>query len=210
MAESDPDTEALLQQAADGDCQARNVLLQVHRSRLRCMVALRLSPLLAARVDPSDIVQDTLLEANRRLADYLHDRPLPFYPWLRRLAWDRLVDQYRQHVRAAKRSVRHERADLLDVSDQSVLVLADHLVSPGSTPSARLRRQEMHHWVRAALANLSEPDREVLLLRFLEELSAPEVAAVLEISEEAAKKRVLRALQRLRDLLNGDGKGTGT
>ena len=73
------DTEQLLQQAARGDAAARGQLLQRHRQRLKRMVAVRADPRLAARVDPSDVVQEALAEAARRLDGYLHERPLPFY-----------------------------------------------------------------------------------------------------------------------------------
>src|SRR5947209_19815970 len=93
-----PDTDQLLAAARTGDASARGRLLEHHRHRLRGMVALRLDPRLAARVDPSDLVQETLAVAHRRLDDYLRDRPLPFYPWLRQIAADRLADAHRRHV----------------------------------------------------------------------------------------------------------------
>jgi RNA polymerase sigma-70 factor, ECF subfamily len=102
----DPDTEELLNQAAAGDTQARGRLLERHRDRLRRMVALRLDRRLASRIDPSDVVQDSLAEAAGRLSDYLRERPLPFYPWLRQLAWAKIVDMHRRHVHAHERTLR--------------------------------------------------------------------------------------------------------
>ena len=83
------DTEMLLERVARGDAIAREQLVARHHDRLRRMVALRLDRRLAARVDPSDIVQESLVEAHQRLADYVRDRPLPFYAWLRQFAWNR-------------------------------------------------------------------------------------------------------------------------
>ena len=80
-----PDTDALLQKASHGDEAAVEELLRRHRRRLRHMVAVRMDEHLKTRVDPSDVVQDTLLEAARLLPDYLRNRPLPYYPWLRSL-----------------------------------------------------------------------------------------------------------------------------
>ena len=91
MATTNPDTDLLLDRAAAGDGRARQELLARHRKRLRRMVALRLDRRLAARVDPSDVVQEALADAARKLDGYLRDRPLPFYPWLRQLAGERLV-----------------------------------------------------------------------------------------------------------------------
>jgi RNA polymerase sigma-70 factor (ECF subfamily) len=79
----DVDTEQLLDQAAAGDEAARGQLLQRHRTRLKRMVTVRADPRLVARVDPSDVVQETLIEAAAQLGHYLRRRPLPFYPWLR-------------------------------------------------------------------------------------------------------------------------------
>src|SRR5215471_6110054 len=103
-----PDTEELLQRSQAGDRQARGMLLQRHRKRLRRLIALRLDRRLAARLDPSDIVQEVLAEADRRLDHYLQQRPLPFYPWLRQLACDRLADAHRWHVQAQRRTVKRE------------------------------------------------------------------------------------------------------
>jgi RNA polymerase sigma-70 factor (ECF subfamily) len=195
------DTDDLLRRAGSGDGEARSALLQRHRRRLRRMVAWRMDPRLAARVDPSDVVQDSLVEADRRLDDYLRHRPLPFYPWLRQIAWDRLVEQHRRHLRAGRRSVLREEERPIGLPNSSVLELADRLLDQGQGPGEALLREEMRQRVRAALDELLGPEREVLVLRYLEQLSAREVGAVLGVSEAAAKKRALRALQRLRDLL---------
>jgi RNA polymerase sigma-70 factor (ECF subfamily) len=210
MTRSPPDTEELLRQAGAGDASARGALLDRHRRRLRRMIALRMDPRLAARLDPSDVVQETLVEADRRLDRYLDERPIPFYPWLRQLAWDRLVGQHRWHLRSRRRSVLREEAEAPALPDASAAELVDRLLAQGESPSAGLQRQEERARVRTALGALSDADREVLVLRYLEQLSAREVGAVLGINEAAAKKRALRALQRLRGLLNGPPAGGAT
>ncbi len=200
----EPDTEVLLQRVEQGDALARQALLARHRQRLRQMVGLRLDRRLAARVDPSDVVQETLAEADRRLPDYLRRRPLPFYPWLRQLALDRLADAHRRHVQAQRRSVRREERRAEPLSDASASQLIDRLFARGSSPSARLRRDEQLARVQAALGRLAEPDREVLVLRHLEQLTVAEIGAVLKITEGAVYTRHVRALQRLRKLLGDD------
>jgi RNA polymerase sigma-70 factor (ECF subfamily) len=197
------DTDHLLERVAAGDEAARDLLLQRYRHRLRRMVVVRFDPRLAARVDPSDVVQETLAEAAARLDDYLRRRPLPFYPWLRQMAQRRLIHLYRWHVQARRRSVTREEAPA-GLPDRSALALAERLFGRQSSPSAGLRRQERREQVRAALAALPEQDREVLVLRILEGLPTREAAAVLQISEVAVRSRQVRALERLKALLGPD------
>ena len=120
-----PETEELIERASRGDDPARQALLARHRARLRRMVAVRMDPALAARVDPSDVVQEVLMEAHRTLDAYLQDRRLPFYPWLRRLAWERLAKLYRHHVGSRKRSLLREGAEGPGLPDRSALALAE-------------------------------------------------------------------------------------
>lgn len=201
---NEPDTDVLLDQAARGDQAARNLLLERHRSRLRQLIRLRLDRRLAARVDPSDVVQESLGEAAAKLSDYLRTRPMPFYPWLRSLALERLVSMYRWHVQTRKRSVGREERALPPLPDESAQALVHRLCDQGGSPSERLARSEARAQVRVALERLPGRDRELLELRHLEQLSIREIAGVLGISEGAAKVRHIRALERLRDLLGED------
>jgi RNA polymerase sigma-70 factor (ECF subfamily) len=194
-----PDTDQLLDEAGRGDASARQQLLDRHRQRLLKMVAIRLDPRLAARVDPSDVVQDALVHADQKLDAYLRDRPVAFYPWLRRIAWERLVKCHRRHT-ARRRDVGREIAGPC-LSDESVRELASHFLARGSSPSRHAERRELITRARAALQQLPERDREILVLRYLEHLSTAETAAVLEMTPGAAKLRHLRAINRLRDLL---------
>jgi RNA polymerase sigma-70 factor (ECF subfamily) len=200
----EPDTDHLLDRASHGDGSARQQLLARHRGRLRAMVAARLDRRLRARLDPSDVVQEALAEAARRLDEYLRDRPLPFYPWLRQLAWERLAKAHRAHLARNKRSIRREEPDVLGLPDESIAELAQRLVDSASSPSRHALRVELQARVRAALAALPEADREVLVLRYLEQLPLREVAAVLRVGESAVKMRHFRALERLRVILEGD------
>jgi RNA polymerase sigma-70 factor (ECF subfamily) len=205
MPRSEPDTDELIDRAAENDPGARGVLLDRHRHRLRRMVTLRIDPRLAARIDPSDVVQEVLAEADRRLDAYLESRPIPFYPWLRQFAADKLADLYRRHIRAARRAI--DREELGGLPDQSAEDLAERILARDHGPSENARRAEQREQVRAALGQLASVDREALTLRYLEELPAAEVAAVMGVSESAAKKRVLRALERLRAILDTGSEG---
>jgi RNA polymerase sigma-70 factor (ECF subfamily) len=207
MAATPPDTEQLIERAAHGDGAARQQLLIRHRPRLRRMVAIRLDHRLAARLDPSDLVQETLAEAARTMSDYLRQRPLAFYPWLRQIAVQRLADVHRHHLGAQKRAVTREEPWDWPLPDASAAALAKRLVASGTSPSGHLLRAEQAERVRAALAELASLAREVLVLRHLEGLSIAEVAAALGIGVEAAKKRHVRALEQLRDRLGDETTG---
>ena len=96
-----PETIQLLQRAQGGDAAARNDLMDRHRASLHQMVRMRSDRNLAARLDSSDIVQDVLIEANRRLDDFIAQDGMPFHLWLRQLARDRIIDMHRRHRAAA-------------------------------------------------------------------------------------------------------------
>ncbi|HLJ93703.1 MAG TPA: sigma-70 family RNA polymerase sigma factor [Gemmataceae bacterium] len=201
MTTPQPDTEELLRQAEFGNASARESLLARHRNHLRKMIAWRLDRRLAARVDPSDVVQEVLLEASRKMDRYLCERPVPFFPWLRALAGEHLATLHRRHVRAQGRSVLREQVGVLSLPDESAAELASRLVTSSTSPTQRAVRRELRERVQQALERLSERDREVLVLRNLEQLSVADTAEVLHISPAAVKVRHLRALERLHGLL---------
>ena len=196
------DTAALLARAARGDLQARNLLLDRHRQRLRRMIAVRMDHRLHKRVDPSDIVQDTLVLADRRLDEYIREQPIPFYPWLRQLAWDQVVALQRKHVYARRRSRRREEDLVPALSDESVAELATCVLDSTADPLHRLVRAELQGRVRQAIDRLPAAYREILVLRHLEQLSTAETAEILGIGQSAVKMRHLRALERLKGLLD--------
>jgi RNA polymerase sigma-70 factor, ECF subfamily len=205
----DREIDELLLRAGGDDAEARQLLLTRHRARLCRMVSLRLDRRLAARFDPSDVVQEALADAGQALSEYLRHRPLPFYAWLRRFAWDRLVELHRRHVLAQRRSVAREEPWAAAWADPSAVALADQLVAGGTSPSRRVRREELRERVQAALELLRPRDREVLVLLYMEELSAAEIGGVLGMTEGAVRTRHVRALERMRGLLPAGGPGDG-
>src|SRR5262249_38077670 len=148
---TDPGTELLLRDAARGDAEALRILLNKHRERLRRMVALRLDARLAARVDASDIVQETLADAARKLDDYARVRPLPFYLWLHRLAAERLVQAHRRHLWSQARGVAREELAVFFWPGGSAGPLADRLVASDPTPGQALVREEQRQLLLAVL-----------------------------------------------------------
>ena len=195
------ETQQLLAAARLGDEQARSQLLERHRDALRRMVGMRMDQILRRRLDASDIVQDVLVEANRRLTDYLASTGMPFQLWLRHLARDRLIDAHRRHHAARRNVARDQPLDHSPQADQSAFDLAALIRDRELTPAAAATHHELEIRFQAAIETLEEADREVVLMRHFEQLSNRDVALALNLTESAAGMRYLRAMRRLRSML---------
>ncbi|MBX9581327.1 MAG: sigma-70 family RNA polymerase sigma factor, partial [Gemmataceae bacterium] len=199
-------TDRLLDDARQGTPGAVDHLLAEFREPLRRVIGLRLDPAVARRVDASDIVQDVLIEANQRLAEYLQHPDMPFHLWLRHLAQDRIIDTHRRHRLAQRRSVDREQPIARPAwADESSASLVAHLVDTERTPTSEAIAHELQRRLSDAIDRLSDDDREIVLMRHHEALSNQEVAKALGLTEAAASMRYLRALRRLRVVLVPDG-----
>lgn len=195
-------TLALLDRARHGDSAAVNGLLERHRASIRRMIDRRMDRVVQRRVDASDIVQDVLIEANRRLGDYLANPTMPFQLWLRHMARDRLIDAHRRHRVASTRSVDREVPLAAgDEGERSHGGPVGQLADRELTPAAAATWHELERRFAAAVELLDEADRQIVLLRHFEHLSTAEAADVLGLSKPAAGMRYLRAMRRLRGLL---------
>jgi len=179
--------------------QAVAELFSQYRVKLQRMIAFRLDRRIVGKVDADDILQDAFLETVRRIDDYLAQPSVPFFVWLRQITQQILVDTHRRYLNAQIRDVHREVAldpggDQEASSSGLIAQLADSLTSPSQCAV----RAEAVAELRNALDQIAEIDREVLVLRHLEELSNHEVAQILGIDRFAASKRYLRALERLR------------
>jgi len=204
MPEVKPDsaeTCVLLEKLDQGDRQALDQLLARHRPGLRSFVAARLGPDLQARLDASDIVQEAQLEIARRLQDFLRLRPMPFHVWVRKTAYERLLNAYRDHRRRARRSVLREAP----WPERSSLLVARPFLGSASSPSRQFQAREIAERVAHAVTELAQSDREILLMRHAEELPYDEIGCLMDIEPAAARKRYGRALIRLQRILTKHG-----
>lgn len=206
MADNASETKRLLRDVIQGEQATWNRLLAENRGRLRRMVALRLDHRLQGRIDPSDVIQEAYLEAWTRLGEYLQQPDMPFFLWLRLLTGQKLVTLHRQHLgvhmRDAGREVSLYQGTLPETSSAA---LAAQLLGQQTGPSEAAIRAEMKVRLQEALNSMDPLDREILALRHFEQLSRAEAVAVLSISEAAASKRYLRALKRLKEILQSMG-----
>lgn len=197
------ETQELIAAARHGNAEATGRLLQRHRTSLRKLIDLRLDPAVRQRLDASDIVQEVLIEANRRIGDYLADPKMPFHLWLRAMAKDRIIDAHRRHRVAARRSVDREQPLAARPSlDESTVDLATRLQGHEMTPATAATWQELNRRFQAACDQLDEQDREIIFMRHFEQLSNGDVATALHLSPQAASMRYLRAMRRLRSKLD--------
>ncbi len=202
MTGNSSETDRVLRQAAQGDGQILGTLLSRHQDRLRRMIALRLDRRLRGRIDPSDVIQEAYLEASARLAEYLRNPSMPFFLWLRFLTGQKLVTLHRHHLGARMRDASQQvTLDHGPLPEASSAALAARLLGHDLRPSEAAIRAEMKIRVREALDSMDPLDREVLALRHFEQLNRAEIAQVLGVSDAAARKRYLRALERLRKVL---------
>jgi RNA polymerase sigma-70 factor (ECF subfamily) len=194
-----PDSEhtvRLLERAVAGDRTALNQLLAEQRDGLRAIVAGRLDPVIRKLVDPSDVVQEALAEIARRLPDFAQRRPMPFHLWVRKEAYERALNLRRFHL-AECRDVTRD----VGMQDDSSMALIHTLAGGGPTPSEDARANELAEHITAAVNELAESDREILILRQVDQLPYDEVAALLDIKPATARQRYGRALLNLKDAL---------
>ena len=192
----------LVERAAEGDEQAWQRLMSDHWPRLRRMVALRMDPRLQGRIDPSDVVQESYIDAARRLAEYAKNPAMPFFVWLRWLTGQKLMEQHRRHLGAQARDVSREVSLYQGAFPEATAAdLAANVLGEITTPSQAAIRVEQIKRLQEALESLEPIDREILVLRHFEQLSNGEAAEVLNLDKSTASKRYTRALVRLKDVL---------
>ena len=195
-------TQSLLARRKEGDQTAWNALLLRHRSAVQRLVYMRLDNRIRQRVGVSDVVQDVMIEANRRIDRYLQNPGIDFHLWLRQIAKDRIIDAHRRHRTTAKRSVDRERRLFQGGgANHSTMNLENQLRDDDLTPAALATRHEMASRMEEALLKLNELDRDIIIMRHYEQLTNDEISKALDLKPAAASMRYLRALRKLRNQL---------
>jgi RNA polymerase sigma-70 factor (ECF subfamily) len=200
--QDDADLAQLLASGQGGDTLALGRLLERYRRYLGLLARLEIDRRLQGKVDPSDLVQEAFLEAHRDFAQFQGATEAELLAWLRQVLVRNLANQVRRYLGTRGRDVRLERELSLEV-EKSSAALGKRLTAVDSSPSERASRREQSVLLADALARLPEDYREVIVLRHLEGLTFPEVAARMERTVDSVKKFWARGLARLRGLLEG-------
>lgn len=199
---NNPETDALIERARTGDEAALAQLFESYRARLRRMVDTRMDRRLRGRVDASDVLQEAYLHLAQKLDGYVERDNMPFFLWLRLVTGECLLGLHRHHLQTKKRDAGLEVALLqgpMPTTDS--YSIAAQLLGKHTTASQKLQRAEAQLELETALNEMEPIDREILVLRHFEELSATEAATVLDIEPSAASNRYYRALRRLKGIL---------
>ena len=150
---TDSEDEALELALRAGDDAAIGALFENHRVRLGRMVQFRLDPRLVGRIDAEDVLQETFLEAEKRLQAY-RDDDKPFLVWIRLITQQTMIDLHRKHLGAKMRTAGREVA-----APQSG-TLSGLFVGHITSPSNAMMREEVRVKIEGALQEMDEIDRE--------------------------------------------------
>jgi RNA polymerase sigma-70 factor (ECF subfamily) len=170
------------------------------RSYLLLLARMKLDRKLRGKLDASDVVQQTLLEAHRALESFRGDDTDAQAAWLRKILARNLANAVRDLTRA-KRDVRKERALQTDL-DASASQLEGWLAAEQSSPSQKMERHERALQLAEALAELPDAQRDAVLLRHFQELSLAEIAEQLDCTTAAVTGLLRRGLKNLRKSLS--------
>ena len=202
MAGPSPEPDELEARVRSGDERALAELFTLYRDRLKRAVSFRLDPRLYGRVDASDVLQESYLDAAQRLPHYLKDPSKSFFIWLRLVVGQRMIDLHRHHLGAQKRDAGQEVSlNAAGPTEATSVCLAAQLTGHLTSPSQAAIRAETRARLEAALDLMDPLDREVIALRHFEELSNGEVAEMLGLKKQSASSRYVRALRRLKEIL---------
>jgi RNA polymerase sigma-70 factor (ECF subfamily) len=175
--------------------------LTEHRDRLLALARRNLNPVLARRISPEDVVQETLSAACRK-ADFMRNCPeIPVYCKLRKLLFQTITDLERRHLQSRKRDAYREQ-EVVDGGDPSSPGVNWNMFADTVTgPLTQIARQDRYELLRKTMESLPEQDRVILELRHFDGMSNSECAEALHLTQKNASIRYVRALERLKKQL---------
>jgi RNA polymerase sigma-70 factor, ECF subfamily len=189
--------EQIIQEARQGSDADLGSLLELYRNYLRLLARIEIGRKLQGKLDASDLVQETFLEAHRNFRLFQGTDEPQFAAWLRQILAAKVANLVRHYFGTQGRDVRLEQ-DLAAHVDNSSRMLGQELAASITSPSLQAVRREQAVLLADALAQLPEDYREVIILRHLEGLTFPEVARRMERTQDSVEKLWLRGLARLR------------
>ncbi len=173
-----------------------------HRDALWKAVFYRLDHRLSGRVDPDDVLQEAWLDANRRLGQFVREQSSwSMLVWIRVILKQTLVNVHRRHFFSKKRDASREILKTVQDGKETTTTMAETCLAKTATPSRVVMRKELASEIEQALDRLRPNDRSVLMMRHFDELGNKEIAKRLGISEKAASTRYVRAVERLRNVM---------
>jgi len=192
----------LLNAAREGDADALGHLLEEYRSYLRLLARLEIGQHLQSKLDASDLVQETFLQAHRAFPDFRGATEAELLQWLRQILASRLSKGLRRFLGTQRRNVQLER-ELDQQLDRSSLALRGMLALSQTSPSERAARREEAVRLADAMERLPDDYRDVIALRHLRGMTFPEVAEAMQRTLPSVEKLWARGLARLRRELEG-------
>ena len=172
------------------------MLLEEYRAYLRVMARRQLDSRIHARVDASDVVQQTFLEAHRDFAGFCGQTEEEWMAWLQRILHNNVAQSIQQHIFVQKRTVDKEKS--LDDSKRTGHPLRDALAVDQSSPSQRAMRGENAVRLAQAIETLPDDQREAIRLRHLEGWPLARIAEHFGRTEVAVAGLLKRGLKRLK------------
>lgn len=195
----DPQPDQLIAAARLHADQELGPLLNLYRSYLGLLAKIEVGPRLQRKVDPSDLVQETLLDAHRQFARFQGTTEAQFLAWLRRILAGRAANTVRHYLGTQSRNVQHELESQLNESfDRASGHLSQMAIATTESPSQQVQRREQSVIIADALAQLPDDYRDVIVLRHWDDLTFPEIAQRLNRSVDSVEKLWLRALGKLK------------
>lgn len=202
MSKVEHDQGRLVELLQNGDQQALADLFALHTARLHNLISMRLDKRVASRVDVDDVLQEVFLDASDRIHHYMNEHSGSIYVWLRLIAMQTIANVHRRHLGTKMRDAKRERSiHQAQPPSAASASLALQLLGQLTSPSQVAMREETAVRIERAIEGMSALDQEVLRLRHFEQLSNTEIAEVLDINKKAASIRYVRALKRLKHIL---------